>query len=136
MRVRDSEILAVLPPQLSRRKTTWGLMQSWREVRDAACSPKVLGGLPSYVDNLVSAMWAVEPSHMVDAVRNRDPAFLVGVIIRIELLDQISKENGKSIAERAPLIRAKHVALGFQVMAEKFLREAGGKWPPGEPVED
>jgi len=108
----------------------WGLMQSWREVRDATCSPKSLKGLPSYVDNLVSAMWSVEPSHMVDAVRNRDPAFLVGVIVRIELLDQILRDNGKSIAERAPLLRAKHVASGFQFMAEKFLKEAGAAWPP------
>jgi hypothetical protein len=111
------------------------MQQAWREVRDEACSPRTLSGLPSYVDNLASAMWNVEPSHMIQAVMNRDPAFFVAVIIRIELIHQIAKEHGKTVVERAALLRAKHVAVGFQIMAEKLLREAGATWPPGPPAE-
>lgn len=134
MKATLPEILAILPPQLSRRKSTWGLHQCWREVRDDMCSPRTLGGLPSYIENISSAMWNVEPSHMVEAVQNRDPAFFVSIIIRIEQLDEAAKAAGKSIADRASLIRAKHVAIGFQSMAERLLREAGGKWPPGDPA--
>lgn len=133
MKATLDEILSILPPQLSRRKTAWGLQQSWREARDEMCSPRTLGEMPSYIDNIASAMWNIEPSHMVEAVRNRDPSFFVSILVRIEQLDEAAKDAGKSIADRAALIRGKHIVLGFQRMAERLLREAGGTWPPGEP---
>lgn len=131
MKATTQQILSSLPPQLAHRKSLWGVMQIWKTVRADVCSPRTLGGLPPFAEHLATALWAVEPAHVVEAVRLGDPAFFVAILLRLDQLDESAKKHGKSISDRSSIYRARYAVDGFLQAAAKFLREKGGTWPPG-----
>lgn len=130
---RDRERLARTEGALSRVKSRTAMANKWRSMARSVYSPRVCGGMPPFVERLAQSFWDVDPMHPVKAITAGDPAFFVSFQVRLDQIDCALVEAGRSIASRAPVVRAKYLLDGFQRTAAKVLEENGGEWPPRDP---
>lgn len=118
------------PPALARLKTAEGVESMWREIAAKIYSPRVLGGLPSYLDRIAFAFWQADPMTIPNAIRNGDVATFIALLIRLDQIDYEMVRAGRTEGERAPVLYARHLIEGMRQAAEDQLRKRGGAWPP------
>jgi hypothetical protein len=118
-----------LPPAIARWKTNEGFTSMWRKTVKVVYSPRVLAGLPPFAKRIAEAFWQVDPQDAVRALSAGDVAFFVAFLIRIDQLDTAMVQAGRTIADRAPLIRCRYMVEGFMQATADRLVALGGQWP-------
>lgn len=113
-----------------------GLAKAWSDIAREIYSPRVCAEMPPFVEKVAKSFWTVDPSTVVSAITNGDPAFFAAFQLRLDQIDCALVKEGRGIAERAPVIRAKFVLDGFCQTAIDVLVENGGEWPPSDPSAD
>jgi hypothetical protein len=106
------------------------LQATWRQVASTVYSPRILEGLPKYAEQIARTFWDVEVPQVTAAMRCGDVPFFIAALIRIDIIDAAMIDLGRTLADRAPLIRCRWIVDGFRQVAEESLRKAGGRWPP------
>lgn len=119
-----------LPPALARAKSDFGLRGIWRDITKKIYSPRIIKGLPPFAERMAWMFWETDPDEAIRAIRQGDPAFFVSFLLRLDQIDCACVEAERTVAERAPIIRAKWIIDGFRQAAEQRLIAKGGKWPP------
>lgn len=119
-----------MPAALARAKSAEGLCAIWRDITKKIYSPRILKGLPPFAERIAFQFWETGPDPAVQAVRWGDPAFFVAFQLRLDQIDCAAIEAGRTLAERAPIIRAKWILDGFRQAAVARLEDKGGRWPP------
>jgi hypothetical protein len=114
-------------------QTREGLAKAWAKLARDLYTPRICKDMPTFVEKLAKAFWTVDPSAVVSAITNGDPAFFISFQLRLDQIDCALVKAGRGIADRAPVIRAKYVIDGFRLAATDVLAENGGDWPPREP---
>lgn len=115
-------------------QTREGLAKAWTKLARDLYTPRVCKDMPPFVEKLAKAFWTVDPSSVVSAITNGDPAFFVAFQLRLDQIDCALVKAGRGIAERSPVVRAKFVVDGFRRTATDVLIENGGEWPPKDPT--
>lgn len=118
-----------LPSQLRRVKTTRGLMSLWRKTARGIYTPDILQGLPPFAEKLARSFWDVEPSDVIQAIRDGDCPFFVAFLLRLDLIEQAMVDDGRPLKERLGITNARWMIEGFRAAAEQQLVELGGRWP-------
>lgn len=121
------------PDPLRHRRSTYGLTGIWRDIQRKITQPRVLFGLPKFAQHIAATFWDAEPHMVTGAVARGDCAFFVAVLLRLDQLDCAMIAQGRTLAERAPIIRARWLVDGFRQAAEENLVRLGGTWPPTAP---
>jgi len=116
-------------------KTREGLASAWTKLARDLYSPRVCKDMPPFVEKLAKTFWNVDPSAVVSAITNGDPAFFAAFQLRLDQIDCALVRESRGIAARAPVIRAKFVIDGFCKTAVGVLVENGGEWPPRDPTD-
>jgi hypothetical protein len=132
--VSDAVLLPREARALRHRRSRNGFKASWAKIRKTLYSPRILQGLPPFAEPIAKAVWETDIDDVVRAVRSGDVAFFVAWQLRLDQLDCAMVNAGRTIADRAPLVRIKYLMQGFRDAAEKRLKTLGGSWPPA--VED
>jgi hypothetical protein len=122
--------LKSLPSALSHRKSREGIVTIWRTIAKAVYSPRTLGDMPVFAERLAKTFWDIDAAEVIAAIRNGDPALFVAFQIRLDQLDCAMVALGRSLADRAPLVRSKYLLDGFLQAAVDSLVARGGTWPP------
>lgn len=117
-------------------KSRNGLASAWTKLARDLYSPRVCKDMPPFVEKLAAAFWNVDPSTVVSAITNGDPAFFAAFQLRLDQIDCAMVRAHRGIAARAPVIRAKFVIDGFCRTAVDVLVENGGEWPPTTPTDE
>jgi hypothetical protein len=115
-----------LPKQLGRARCTKALYSAWRDMQKSVCSPALLKGMPRAIEYTAARIYDVEPHMVADAVRQGDSALFIAMLVRLSLIDTALVAAGRSIAERSPVIYAKHLVEGFKKVADDAFVELGG----------
>jgi hypothetical protein len=115
-----------LPKQLGRAKGYDGLYSTWRTMQKSVCSPTLLKGQPKAIAYIATRIYEVEPHMVADAIRQGDPALFIAVLVRLAQIDAALVASGRSIADRSPVIYAKHVVEGFRTVADETFKKLGG----------
>lgn len=123
-----------LPAPISHVSTIEGFMSAWDEMRFLATDKRVLRGLRPFALRLSEAFFDDTADRAVEALRRGDCAFFVAVQIRLDQLHCAVLARGGTLADCAPVIRAKFMATGFLDAAIESLRRKGGRWPPEAPT--
>lgn len=121
-----------LPPlrgAIRHSRSSDGLGRLWRKIARTVYSPRILSGLPRFARYIAKTFPDTDPAAVVSAVRG-DPAFFVAYQLRLDQLDLAMIDAGRTIADRAPLIRAKWILDGFRETSVNALIKRGGTWPP------
>lgn len=118
------------PPALARLKTAEGIEGMWREIASKIYSPRVLNGLPTYLERIAFAFWQADPMSVPNAIRNGDVALFIALLIRLDQIDYEMVRAERTEGERAPVLYARHLIEGMRQAAEDQLRRRGGVWPP------
>lgn len=121
-----------LPKQISRAGSIEALYTAWRKMQKSICTPKLLHGMPRAIAYVAERIYEVDPHMAADAIRQGDPALFVGVLVRLAQIDASLIAAGRTIADRAPVVYAKHLVEGFRTVAEEAYVEMGGA-PLGSP---
>jgi hypothetical protein len=121
--------LVVLPGSIRHVQSRDGLKGEWRKISRVIYSPRILGGLPVYTRRLARVFIDTDPSDVVSAIHG-DPAFFVAFQMRLDQIDCAMVAAGRTLAERAPLVRSKWILDGFRDAAIEALVRKGGVWPP------
>lgn len=111
-----------------------GLISEWQAIATSVYSRRVCQGMPKFVAKLAKTFWHVDPSEVVRAITDGDPAFFAAFLLRLDQIDCALVSEGRGIAERAPITKAKFVIDGFLEAATKSLKKNGGEWPPSDPT--
>lgn len=118
------------PPAALRGYASSGKLRAlWRKIATTVFSPRILKGLPKYAADLAQTFF-IDPADAVQAIRNGDAAFFVAFSIRLDQIDCAMVAAGRTLGERAPVVRSKYLVDGFRLAAEEQLRKRGGQWPP------
>ena len=128
--------LPAFPGAIRHIRSRDGLKSVWRKIASILYSPRILAGLPRFANQTAKTFWDTDPSEVVSAIHG-DPAFFVAFQLRLDQIDCAMIDAGRSLAERAPVIRSKWILDGFQQAAIEALLKKGGTWPPtvaAEPV--
>jgi hypothetical protein len=125
-----------LPPALRHRQTREGLAELWRKMAADVHSARVCQGMPRYVAALASTFWDVEPLQCPSAITSGDPAFFAAFLLRLDQIDCALVKEGRTMIERMPVVRARHIVDGFLQAAAESLRDQGGAWPPVDPTSE
>jgi len=115
-----------LPSPLKRHKSIDGLRSAWLKLQRSVCSPTVLHGMPAAIEYLATAIYDTEPGHALRAIQHGDPAFFVAILMRLHQIDTALIAAGRTLADRSPIVYAKHIVDGFREAAEKRFVERGG----------
>jgi hypothetical protein len=115
-----------LPKQLSRAGSIEALYAAWRRMQRSVCSPSLLKGMPRAIAYVATRVYEIEPHMAADAIRQGDPALFVATLIRLAQIDAALVAAGRSVADRSPVITAKHFVDGFRVVAEEAFVALGG----------
>lgn len=86
--------------------------------------------MPKFVERLASTFFDADPLACASAITKGDPAWFVAFLIRLDQIDCALLGDGRGIAERTPVIRARYIIDGFRQAAEEQLLSMGGVWPP------
>jgi hypothetical protein len=92
--------------------------------------------MPKWVMQLAATFWDPELTLIAKAVREGDPAFFLAYLVRLDQIDRALIADGRGLAERAPVIRARSVIVGLQDAAVASLEAQGGIWPYSSPSRD
>jgi hypothetical protein len=134
MEQASSDSLPQLTGSIRHIRSRDGLRSTWRKIASVVYSPRILSGLPSFTDRIARTFWETDPSAVITAVSG-DPAFFVAFQLRLDQIDCAMVSAGRSLAERAPVIRSKWILDGFRQSAVDALLQQGGSWPPSVDVE-
>lgn len=104
-------------------------MALWRKIATTVFSPRTLKGLPEFAPDLART-FLIDPDDVVRAIRVGDAAFFVSFAFRLDQIDCAMVALGRSLADRAPIVRSKYIVDGFRTAAEERLKRRGGVWPP------
>ena len=115
-----------LPKQLGRAGSIDALYTAWRNVQKSVCSAAVLRGMPRAIEYLATKIYDTEPHAVAEAIRQGDSALFIATLIRLAQIDTALVAAGRSVADRAPVIHAKHVVEGFKTVADEAFVELGG----------
>jgi len=116
-----------LPKQLGRVNSVEALYTVWRKMQASiSCSPDLLRDMPKAIVYIAERFYDVEPHMAADAIRRGDPALFIAMLVRLAQIDAALVAAGKSLADRSPVIYAKHVMEGFRKVAEEAFIEMGG----------
>jgi hypothetical protein len=126
------ERLKSLPPPIRHRQTREGLAELWRRMAADVHSARVCQGMPRYVTTLAETFWSVDPLQCPSAIIAGDPAFFAAYLLRLDQIDCALLKEGRTLIERMPVIRSRHIIDGFLEAAAESLRDKGGAWPPEE----
>ena len=121
--------LPPLPGSIRHIRSRAGLKSVWRKIARTIYSPRILSGLPTYTARLASTFGDTDPSAVITAIGG-DPAFFVAFQLRLDQIDCAMVKAGRSLAERAPVVRSKWILDGFRQAAVDALVRKGGTWPP------
>lgn len=115
-----------LPKQLGRAKSIEAIYSAWRNMQKSVCSPTVLRGLPRAIEYTAARIYDTEPHMVADAIRQGDSALFIAMLVRLSLIDTALVAAGRSVADRSPVIYAKHLVEGFKKVADDAFVELGG----------
>lgn len=115
-----------LPKQLGRVKSIEGIYAAWRRMQKSVCSQELLRGQPRAIAYVATRVYEIEPHMAADAIRQGDPALFIAVLVRLAQIDAALVASGKSVADRSPVIYAKHLVEGFKTVADQAFVELGG----------
>lgn len=104
-------------------------MAAWRQIQTSITTNQVLRGLPKFATYTTRALWDITPSMIIHALQVGDIALFVSILVRLDQLDCAMVRAERTIADRAPLTRAKFVATGLLDAAAQNLVKTGGEWP-------
>ncbi len=117
---------ARLPKQLGRIGSVKALYTVWRKVQRSVCSPSMLKGMPRAIEYIATRIYEMEPHMVAEAIRQGDSALFIATLVRLAQIDTALVAAGRSIADRSPIIYAKHVVEGFKTVADEMFVELGG----------
>jgi hypothetical protein len=115
-----------LPKQLGRVGSVEALYAAWRRMQSSVCSHALLNGMPKVIWYLAKRIYEVEPHMAAEAIRRGDSAVFVLVLVRLSQIDAAMVAAGKSLADRSPVIYAKHLVEGFRTVADESFVALGG----------
>lgn len=115
-----------LPKQLSRAGSIEALYTAWRKMQRDVCSPTLLKGMPKAIAYVSERIYDVEPHMAADAIRQGDPALFIATLVRLAQIDAALVAAGRTIADRSPIIYAKHLVEGFRTVADEAFVALGG----------
>lgn len=119
-----------LPKQLSRvrrnAKRVQAIYSAWRNMQKTVCSPALLQGMPRAIEYTAAKIYDTEPHMVADAIRQGDSALFIATLVRLSLIDTALVAAGRSVADRSPVIYAKHLVEGFKKVADDAFVELGG----------
>lgn len=115
-----------LPKQLGRVGSTEALYNAWRRMQRSVCTPKLLRGMPKAITFIAERIYEIEPHMAADAIRQGDPALFIATLVRLSQIDAALIAAGRSIADRSPVVYAKHLVEGFRTVAEESFVALGG----------
>jgi len=121
--------LKKLSAPLRHRESRDGVISLWQKVASVVYSPRILQGLPAFAETTAKTFWDQDPSKVIDAICDGDPALFIAYQIRLDQLDIAMLDIGRTIADRAPLIRARYILDGFRESAQSTFEKRGGRWP-------
>jgi hypothetical protein len=104
-------------------------MSTWRQIQTSITTGQVLRGLPSFATYTTRALWDITPSVIIHAIRVGDVALFVSILVRLDQLDCAMVQAKRTIADRAPLTKAKFAVSGLLGAAGQNLVRLGGEWP-------
>jgi hypothetical protein len=104
-------------------------MSTWREIQKSITTGQVLRGLPNFATYVTRALWEITPSIIIHAIQVGDVALFVSIMVRLDQLDCAMVRAGRTIADRAPLTKAKFAVSGLLGAAGQNLVRLGGEWP-------
>lgn len=115
-----------LPKQLDRAGSVHAVYDAWRKMQRSVCSPNLLKGMPKAIAYVAERVYEVEPHMACDAIRQGDPALFIAMLVRLAQIDTALVAAGRSLADRSPVIYAKHLVEGFKTVADEAFIEMGG----------
>jgi len=115
-----------LPKPLDRADSAYALYAAWRKMQRSVCSPTVLHGMPRAIEHIATQIYETQPHMVSDAIRLGDPALFVATLMRLAQIDAALVAAGRSVADRSPIIYAKHLVTGFKTVADEAFVEMGG----------
>lgn len=115
-----------LPKQLGRARSVEALYSTWRNMQKSVCSPSVLRGMPRAIEYAASRIYDTEPHMVAEAIRQGDSALFIAMLVRLAQIDAALVAAGRSVADRSPVIYAKHIVEGFKTVADEAFVELGG----------
>lgn len=115
-----------LPKQLDRAASSHMLYTVWRKMQGSVCSPSVLHGMPRAIEHIATQIYETQPHMVSEAIRMGDPALLVATLMRLAQIDAALIAAGRTVADRSPIIYAKHLVMGFKTVADEAFVEMGG----------
>ena len=119
-----------LPTPIAHVSTIEGVRSVWLEIRTLVTSTEVTRDLPKFVNGFVETMLDHDEHRAIEAIRRGDVAFFVALQMRLDQLDCALVAAGRTLGQRAPVVRAKYMLSGFVDVAIENLRRLGGNWPP------
>lgn len=119
-----------LPTPIAHVSTIEGVRSVWDEIRDLVTSTEVTRELPKFVIGFVETILDHDAGRAVEAIRRGDVAFFVALQMRLDQLDCAMVAAGRTLGQRAPVVRAKYMLSGFVDVAIENLQRLGGSWPP------
>jgi len=115
-----------LPKQLSRANSIEALYTAWRKMQRDVCSPQLLKGMPKAIAYVAERVYDIEPHMAAEAIRQGDPALFIATLVRLAQIDASLVAAGRTIADRSPIIYAKHLVEGFKTVADEAFVALGG----------
>lgn len=115
-----------LPKQLGRAGSIEALYTVWRKMQRSVCSPPLLKGMPRAIEYIATRVYETEPHMVAEAIRQGDSALFIATLVRLAQIDTALVAAGRSIADRSPILYAKHVVEGFKTVADETFVSLGG----------
>lgn len=115
-----------LPKQLGRVGSVKALYTAWRKMQASICSPSLLHDMPKVIGYIATRVYEIQPHMAAEAIRRGDSALFIATLVRLAQIDAALVAAGRSVADRSPVIYAKHLVEGFKTVADEAFVEMGG----------